>query len=434
MYSLTENFTELAAQIASNTAIITEYLKKNGLPEPDFTVDAAGELPQVPEVQEARLNLIDATSKLRHLATGADEYLRTESFIMHHDEAVLNVFTQFNVWSAVPQHGSAPVASIASTTGLPEEKLRRLLKHAFTMGLFAETSPGSWEIVHTGSSAYTYRNPLIKAWVGHNLEECLPASIRLPDALRKYTDSQEPAHCGVAVNFYPDAPSDTTLFNWFEAAREGEETGWRARRFGEAMASFSETGSADIAHVNAGFDWDSLGEATVVDIGGSIGHASIELASKHPKLKCIIQDFPELESRADALVPAALKSRVTFQAHNFFEPQPVVAEVYFLKHVLHDWSDKYAIKVLRQLVPVLKAGSRVILMECIVPPRGAVPDSIGRNISGLDLQMMVMANSKERNPEEWTKVVKEADERFDVKAFVQPPGSAAGVIEIVWKG
>ncbi|KAF2814831.1 putative O-methyltransferase [Mytilinidion resinicola] len=434
MYNLNENFTELAAQIASSTAIITEYLKKNGLPEPDFTVNSAGGLPPVPEVQEARMNLIDATSKLRHLALGSDELLRTESLLMHHDQSVIDILNQFDVWTAVPHHGTASVASIASKTGIPEEKLRRIFKHAFSMGLFAETSPGSWEIVHTGSSSYYYRNPLIKAWIGHNLEEVAPACTRLPDALRKYTDSQEPAHCAAGVAFFPDSPPDATLFSWFDIEREGEEKGWRVRRFGDAMASLAETGSARIEHVNAGFDWDSLGEATVVDIGGSLGHASIELASKHPKLKCIIQDFAELEPQSAALVPTELKSRVTFQAHNFFEPQPVVAEVYFLKHVCHDWSDKYVVKILKQIVPVMKTGSRVILMEFIVPARGAVPDSVGRFISAIDLQMMTLCNSKERTPEDWTKVVKETDERFDIKAFVQPPGSAAGLIEIVWKG
>jgi hypothetical protein len=169
-------------------------------------------------------------------------------------------------------------------------------------------------------------------------------------------------------------------------------------------------------------------------MGGSLGHASIELASKHPKLKCIVQDFAELQAQHASLVPAELKPRVSFQAHNFFKPQTVVAEVYFLKHILHDWSDAYAVKILSQLLPVMKPGSRVILMECIVPPRGVLPNAVERSITALDLQMMVACNSKERTPEDWIKVFKDTDERFEVKAFVQPPGSGAGLIEVVWKG
>jgi hypothetical protein len=88
MYNLNDNFTELAGQIASNTAIITDYLKKIGLPEPNFTVDSAGALPPVPEIQIARLALIDATAKLQNLATGSDDFLWREATLVR-DPSIL---------------------------------------------------------------------------------------------------------------------------------------------------------------------------------------------------------------------------------------------------------------------------------------------------------------------------------------------------------
>ena len=72
-------------------------------------------------------------------------------------------------------------------------------------------------------------------------------------------------------------------------------------------------------------------------MGGSIGHVSVELASKHPNLSLIDQDYGTLKEQFDKTVPDTLKSRVKFQVHDFFTPQTVKADVYLLKHILHDW-------------------------------------------------------------------------------------------------
>ncbi|OCK81485.1 S-adenosyl-L-methionine-dependent methyltransferase [Lepidopterella palustris CBS 459.81] len=435
MFSLDDNLADLAALISSSTAVITRYLEENRLPQPSFRPDAPGALPEVPEVQGARMALIEAAAKIQHLATGADDFLWQQSLVLKHDQAVIDVFNQFDVWDAVSLNQPATYASIAAKTGLSEPNLRRLMRHAMTIGLFTETAPGSEQVVHTASSYVCVRRPLWKAWIGHNIEEVAASSINLTKALRTYGDSQEPAQCAMGLTFFPDFTPEQTFFDWLSADANGGEKGWRVGRFGQAMSSMASLGLARIDHINAGFDWDSLGKATVVDIGGSIGHTAIELASKHPDLTLIIQDFASLEPQHAALVPSNLRSRISFQAHDFFTPQTVHgADVYFLKHILHDWSDHYALRILRNLIPALKPGARVIIMDGVVPPRDAVPLTVERLLTSLDLQMMTVCNSKERMAVDWMALFKEADERFDLKAIVQPPGSAAALIEVIWKG
>lgn len=148
-----------------------------------------------------------------------------------------------------------------------------------------------------------------------------------------------------------------------------------------------------------------------------------------------MQDFAELEPQHDALVPSSVRSRISFQVHDFFTPQPVAnADVYFLKHILHDWSDKYALRILRNLIPALKPGARVIVMDGVLPPPGTVPLSVERLITSLDLQMLAGCNSNERTPSNWIQLFEGADSRFEFKGIVQPPGSAAALIEVIWKG
>lgn len=59
--------------------------------------------------------------------------------------------------------------------------------------------------------------------------------------------------------------------------------------------------------------------------------------------------------------------------HDFLEVQPVHgADVYLLRWILHDWSDKYAIQILRNLTPALKKGARVVVNDVCLPAPGQV--------------------------------------------------------------
>lgn len=122
------------------------------------------------------------------------------------------------------------------------------------------------------------------------------------------------------------------------------------------------------------YPWEEIGSGTVVDVGGSSGTHSIATVRKFPNLKCIVQDLPEVVSTASSAVPDDVKNRLTFMGHDFFAEQPVKgADVYLLRWILHDWSDKYAAMILRGLVPALKDGARVVIQEMILPSPSSVP-------------------------------------------------------------
>lgn len=104
----------------------------------------------------------------------------------------------------------------------------------------------------------------------------------------------------------------------------------------------------------------------------SHGQFTVRIVRKFPNVKCIVQDLPDTVATAHKL--PELGDRVTFMVHDFFKEQPVKgAEVYLFRWILHDWSDKYAIKILQALVPALRIGSRVLIMEAILPDPEEVP-------------------------------------------------------------
>jgi trans-aconitate methyltransferase len=145
----------------------------------------------------------------------------------------------------------------------------------------------------------------------------------------------------------------------------------RAKRFAGAMSSTSSGSLEALANY---FDWASLPDgSTVVDVGGAQGHVSIHLAKKFPHLRFVVQDMPEVVEGAEAKIPQDLKERVTFIGHNMFTDQPVRdADVYLLRYVLHDWPDKYCVKILQRLVPALKKGAKVVIQDHLLPDPGTL--------------------------------------------------------------
>jgi hypothetical protein len=158
------------------------------------------------------------------------------------------------------------------------------------------------------------------------------------------------------------------MFQFFEEHPD------RMRRFKAAMSFLQTFPGLENSYVLTGFDWASLGKATVVDVGGSHGLVSIDIAKAFPDLHFIVQDLPKVIEDGRTKVPVDVADRVTFMAHDFFTEQPVRdADVYYFRWIFHDWSDKYAVKILKALVPALKPGARIVLSERCLEPVGTLP-------------------------------------------------------------
>lgn len=145
----------------------------------------------------------------------------------------------------------------------------------------------------------------------------------------------------------------------------------RAQRFGGAMEAYASSPGVNIDHLINSYDWVSLGDAAqVVDIGGGTGAVARQLAEQFSGLHVLVQDIALVVDGAEADIPASLRDRVKFMAHDLFSPQKVPADVYVLRWVLHNWADKYATMILRALVPVLKSGARILINEMCMPESG----------------------------------------------------------------
>lgn len=133
------------------------------------------------------------------------------------------------------------------------------------------------------------------------------------------------------------------------------------------------------------FPWSTLlpADATVVDVGGSRGHFVRDLLQLNSGFRVVVQDLPGVvgglagadgvgegeKGKGEGEGGGETDKGVTYQAHDFFQEQPVVgADVYFLRHVMHNHPDAECESILRALLPALRPGARVLVSEYVVPP------------------------------------------------------------------
>lgn len=209
----------------------------------------------------------------------------------------------------------------------------------------------------------------------------------------------------------------------------------QSQRFADCMTAEMSAPEWNIKHTVSGYDWKSV-KGTIVDIGGSQGQTALALAREFPHLpQIVVEDLPSVVEPAKASLRDELGNRVSFLAHDFHELQPAAvssAEVLMMRFVLHDYSDKVAVRILRNALPALQQGARLVVLDIAAPPLDEASVLEEKAIRSLDIEMMTMLNGKERTVEEWKELFQSADKRLKVKSVNLQNGSALGVFEVVY--
>lgn len=170
----------------------------------------------------------------------------------------------------------------------------------------------------------------------------------------------------------------------------------RAKRFADAMSMFESGHGSAISVLLKHYPWGAIGKGTIIDVGGSHGSRGIAIAEKYPSLHCIVLDLPEVVADGPSKIPSDLKSRVTFAAHDFFTEPPEVAkaaDVYLFCRVFHNWSDKYSIKILRNLIPALKYGARILISDICLPEPHTLPFNLEKKMRSVSNPLPTFAGA-----------------------------------------
>ncbi len=202
------------------------------------------------------------------------------------------------------------------------------------------------------------------------------------------------------------------LFDWY--AKHPEESAV----FDDAMTAVSTVESEAVA---AGFDFSGI--ATLADVGGGRGYLLATILKANPVMQGILFDLPHVVAGAPPLLrDQGIERRVRVESGSFLETAPEGADAVIMKHILHDWNDEDALRILRNCRRVLPNGGRVLIVEAVVPPPGQAGWA-----KLLDLEMLLLTpRGRERTEAEFADLLSRGGFRL---RRVVPTASPVSVVE-----
>ncbi|OCL05432.1 S-adenosyl-L-methionine-dependent methyltransferase [Glonium stellatum] len=381
--------------------------------------------------KHARQDLVEAVREMQLSTTGPSELL--EQHQMHYQSlSCLGWLIHFNIFTHVPVD-LTPIAytDLAAAAQVPLARLQSVARMAMTSSLFAEPAPT--HIAHSALSASFAADPHLRHWARFMTSYSAPTAAAFAEATARWGETTAKNETAYNVAFGTSLP-------FFAHVKESPGM---AELFAAYMRSQGQSEGGRLTHLVDGFDWGGLDEgAQVVDVGGSTGQASIALAAAYPGLHFTVQDLPETIASAPAALsalPAPVAARLRFAAHDFFAPQPApqsgrAPDIYLLRKILHDWPVARARDILDRLAVALRDGgnprARLVVMDTILPPPGAVGRLQEAGLRVRDLTMAQSFNSKERELAEWEELFASAEPKLRLRAWKQPYGSTMAVMEV----
>jgi 6-hydroxytryprostatin B O-methyltransferase len=381
--------------------------------------------------EESTRALFEATRELQISVLTVPRLLEDHQ-IHYQSLSCLGWLVRFNIFNYVPTNpGSIAYTDLAAKAGVPITQLQSVARMVMTDGLFSEPSPT--HIAHTRLSASLEADSSLQDWISWITNYGMAMASRFAEATARSpgTVAKSKTAFNVALN------TDLSLWDYMKTNPEMEKV------FSGYMRGTSQSEGGRLQYLVDSFDSASLGEATIVDVGGSTAHASLALASAFPSLQFIVQDLPRVVEEGRAvlarLTNGPVTSRIRFVAHDFFTPQQPqdrgsAPDIYLLRRILHDWHAEQAHEILQHLAIALQNGgnprARLIITDVILPQPGTLNRVQEAAIRYRDLTMGQTFNNKERELNEWEQLFASTNPPLHLKSWKQPAGSYLATMEV----
>jgi hypothetical protein len=166
--------------------------------------------------------------------------------------------------------------------------------------------------------------------------------------------------------------------------------------FNRAMTSYSHQ---SIGPVLEAYDFSSA--RTIADIAGGHGHLLAAVLSANPQASGILFDLSAvLHGAPEMLDRYGVQDRVQIVSGDFFQEIPVKADIYLLKHIIHDWDEERCKTILQNIRENMSDDSKLLILDAVVPSDN--DPSIAKII---DLEMLMTPGGVERTASEFEELL-----------------------------
>ena len=268
--------------------------------------------------------------------------------------------------------GPRTVDELAAQTGTDPDVLFRLLRALASKGIFAERADGRFEMTA----------------LAEPLREDAPGSKRYMALMmgeEHYFAWGELLHNVRTGGTAFERVYGTPIFEFLAEHPD------KAAIFDRAMGGVHGTETDDLLDA---YDLSDVG--TLADVGGGNGNVLRAALKRHPAMRGILFDLPNVVERAaKAFEGNGLAERSELIPSDFFEAVPEGADAYLLRYIIHDWDDDRSRRILRNVWDAMPDDARLLVAESVIPP-GNEP-FFGK---WLDLTMLTIPGGRERTKAE----------------------------------
>jgi len=280
--------------------------------------------------------------------------------------------------------GGLTAGQLAETTHSDAASLHRILRALSSVGVFRENGEHKFELTALG--------------------ETLRSDV--PGSMKAMTIAQLGDHYNAWGNLTYSIKTGNTAFDniegmsvWSYYETHPEE----GLNFMKAM-----TGVTAAAVMNVLPCYDFSGFKTIVDVGGGNGALLMAVLNASPQATGIVFDEEYVvEETKKVLTEKGFDKRCVTEAGSFFDFIPPRADLYLMKMIMHDWNDEECLRILNNCSKAMKAGSKLLVIEAVIP-EGNDPHP-GKF---MDINMLAMTGGRERTEKEFASLFAKAGLRL----------------------
>jgi SAM-dependent methyltransferase len=300
--------------------------------------------------------------------------------------------------------GAQHCRDIARAAGVTEDGLYRLLRALASVGLFAESPGRRFKLTPTGQRLRSDHPESVSGYArfaGHD------STWRPWGQLAYSVKTGMPAF---------DHVFGAPVFEYFSKHPDV------AAIFNDAMTSNSTAGAQAAA---AAYDFKGIN--TVMDVAGGHGLLLATVLRRHKKMRGVLFDLPHVVAgAAPTFKRANVADRVRIESGDFFKELPSGADAIIMKHIIHDWDDQSAGRILQTCHRALGPQGKVLIVDAVVPPGNA--PHYGKL---LDLNMLVLTpRGRERTKAEFEKLLRGAGFRMSRIIATASPLSVVEAVKL----
>lgn len=154
----------------------------------------------------------------------------------------------------MPLNTPVSYEAVAAAAGVPVRQLKSVARMAIARNFLREAPAG--HLSHTSISAAFVQTPSFNDWAVFMATNSAMVAANLVEATEKYGDTH--SKCETAYNVWQN-----TDLPFFDHLKLDEE---RNRQFAGYMKNVTSGKGTSIQHLINGYDWDALGDVTIVDV------------------------------------------------------------------------------------------------------------------------------------------------------------------------